>query len=309
MKNFPLKIGKLKLKNPVMVASGTFGYGVEYARVIDLDKLGAIVTKTITLKPRPGNLQPRIHELPYGLINSVGLQNVGVSDFLADKLPKLRKITKTPVIASISGATVYEYEKLAERLDGEVDAIELNLSCPNIKAAGGCRNRPSGLSPSVAKGFQPSLFSQDAKKMRHILINVKKHTKLPVIVKLSPAVTDIREIAMAAESAGADALSLINSFPVIFYESPIAGRRSPVFGGLSGPCVKHIALKMVYETSSVVKIPVVGIGGITTIQDAREFFLAGAKFIAIGSANFINPQAAIEIIDGIGKYKPQVNTG
>ena len=277
MKKFSVSIRKLKLKNPVMVASGTFGYGVEYKDLVDLDKLGAIVTKTITVEPQKGNLQPRIFELPYGMINSIGLQNVGLEKFVEEKLPELKKITKTPIIVSIGGKTLSEYVKIVERLNSErIGAIELNISCPNIMGK--------------------KIVSQSAKETYKLINTVRKKTNHTLITKLSPNVTDITEIAKSAENAGSDAISLINSFPVLFFS------HSPIFGGLSGPCVKHIALKMVYQVARIVKIPVIGMGGIMNTKDALEFFNAGAKAIAVGCANFANPKTVIEIIEDLKKW-------
>ncbi|PIU83970.1 MAG: dihydroorotate dehydrogenase [Elusimicrobia bacterium CG06_land_8_20_14_3_00_38_11] len=288
-----VSIGKLKLKNPVMVASGTFGYGIEYKDLVDLDKLGAIITKTITLKPRKGNPQPRIFELPYGMINSVGLQNVGLKKFIEEKLLSLKKNTKTPIIVSIGGKTKEEFVKITEVLDSEkIGGIELNISCPNI--IGG------------------KIISQSPKETYKLVSSIRKKTSHTLITKLSPNVTDITEIAESVEDAGSDAVSLINSFPAMIFPQSLnipygtsCGRsisQSPVFGGLSGPCIKHIALKMVYQAARAVKIPVIGMGGITGIQDALDFFNAGAKAMAVGCANFIDLKIVIKIIDELEKY-------
>lgn len=271
-----VKIGKLKLKNPVLVASGTFGYGIEYKDLVDLDKLGAIVTKTVTMEPRQGNSQPRIFELPYGMLNSIGLQNVGLKKFIEKKLPELKKITKTPIIVSIGGETITEYVRIVEKLNSEkIGGIELNISCPNVTGK--------------------KIVSQDAKETYNLVSAVRKKTKFTLITKLSPNVTDITEIAKSAEDAGSDAVSLINSFPAMVFS------QSPVYGGLSGPCIKHIALKMVYQVAHAVKIPAIGMGGIMNLQDALDFFNAGAKAIAVGCANFVNPKIAIKIISGLEK--------
>ncbi|MEW6556923.1 MAG: dihydroorotate dehydrogenase [Elusimicrobiota bacterium] len=277
-------IGKLKLKNPVMVASGTFGYGLEFKDLVDLDKIGAIVTKTITLKPRLGNPQPRIFELHYGMINSIGLQNVGLEIFLKDKLAELKKITKTHIIVSVGGNTEKELLEIIETLNSEkIAAVELNLSCPNI----------------IGK----KIISQSAKQTYKLVSTIRKRTNLTLITKLSPNVTDITKIAKSCEDAGCDAVSLINSFPVLFF-SP-----SLVFGGLSGPCIKHIALRMVYLACQTVRIPVIGMGGIMDVNDALEFFRAGAKAVAVGCANFANPQTTIEIIEEISRINAMnVNT-
>ncbi|MFH1540768.1 MAG: dihydroorotate dehydrogenase [Elusimicrobiota bacterium] len=286
-----VSIGKLKLKNPVMVASGTFGYGTEFKDFIDVNKLGAIVTKTITLKPRLGNPQPRIFEVPYGMINSIGLQNVGLKKLIKEKLPELKKITKTPVIVSVGGETIAEYVRIIEELNSEkIGGIELNISCPNI--------------------LGKKIISQDAKETYKLVSAVRKKTKHTLITKLSPNVTDITEIAKSAENAGSDSISLINSFPAMIFSTPSSVANLPdyslsptphIFGGLSGPCIKHIALKLVYLVSQTVKIPVIGMGGIMNVQDAIDFFRAGAKAIEIGCANFVNPKVAIEIIEGLKK--------
>lgn len=286
-----VKIGKLKLKNPVLVASGTFGYGTECKNIVNLDKLGAIITKTITLKPRQGNPQPRIFELPYGMINSIGLQNVGLERFLTEKLPDLKKITKTPVIVSIAGEKISEYAHIAGVLDGEkISGIEMNISCPNVKG---------------------KIISKHKTDTYDVVKAVRKKTKHTLIVKLSPDVADISEIAKSAASAGADAVSLINTFPALFFaQSPSLLRRrrtysavsqSLVFGGLSGPCIKHIALRKVYEVSKSIKIPVIGIGGIMNVIDALDFLNAGAAAIEVGTGNFIDPSIPIEIIKKLKK--------
>ncbi|MBN1383395.1 MAG: dihydroorotate dehydrogenase [Elusimicrobia bacterium] len=280
-----VKIGKLKLKNPVMVASGTFGYGIECKNLINLDKLGAIITKTITLNPRDGNPQPRIFELPYGMMNSIGLQNVGLKRFLAEKLPELKRITGTPIIVSIAGEKISEYVNIADILNKErISGIEMNISCPNVKG---------------------KIISKSKTDTYNVVKTVRKKTKQTLIVKLSPDVTDISMIAKSAALAGADAVSLINTVPaMIFPESLSASRRtsitkSPVFGGLSGPFIKHIALRKVYEVSKSVKIPVIGIGGIMNVKDVSDFLRAGAKAVEIGTGNFIDPRIPINIIKGL----------
>lgn len=292
-----VKIGRLNLKNPVMTASGTFGYGEEYEQFFDINKLGAIITKTITLKPRAGNPPPRIWETPSGLINSIGLQNDGVEDFIRNKIPRLRKI-KTIVIASIAGEGASEYAELARRISkaGVVAGLELNLSCPNIK-------RKIGTYPLFKMGCVP-IFSQDEKATYDIVAAVRRATKLTVIAKLTPNVTDITSIAKSAEDAGADAVSLINTFPAMAFDVEKGiPRLGAVTGGLSGPAIRPIAIKMVYDTTKAVKIPVIGIGGIMTSDDAIEFLIAGAKAVQIGTANFINPKATLEVIDGIKKFQ------
>jgi dihydroorotate dehydrogenase (NAD+) catalytic subunit len=273
------------LKNPVMVASGTFGYGEEYAELIDLNRLGAIVTKTITLKPRLGNEPPRIVETASGILNSIGLQNIGVDRFVREKLPFLREYD-VPLIVSIAGETYDEYVELAKRLREEpISGLELNLSCPNIRF-----NRKL-------------MFAQDPRATHRVVIKVRKVTNLPLIVKLSPCVTDIGSIARICEQAGADGVSLVNTF---FGMAIDVETRKPLFrqitGGLSGPAIKPIALRMVYEVYKAVKIPIIGMGGIMTVQDALEFIIAGARAIAIGTGNFVDPQTTIKIIDGIRAY-------
>ncbi len=286
MLNTEVKIGSLLLKNPVMTASGTFGFGREYGEYYNLSQLGAVAVKGLTLKPREGNHSPRIAETPAGILNSVGLQNPGVEAFLAEELPYLRQYD-TAVIANIAGNTVEEYCQMAEILDTRVDAIELNISCPNVKEGG------------VAFGTKCDSVFQITKE-------VKKYCKVPLIVKLSPNVTDIVEIALAAQEAGADALSLINTLLGmkidIHSKKPVLAN---VVGGLSGPAVKPVAVRMVYQVSQVVKIPIIGMGGISSWQDAVEFILAGADAVAVGTYNFVNPYGAIEIKEGIEGYMRQ----
>lgn len=280
-----VKIGKLTLRNPVMVASGTFGYGEEYDGVIELDKLGAIVVKAVTLNPTLGNPQPRIFEVTGGMINSIGLQNEGLDYFIEKKIPVIKEYG-VPIIVNIAGTTVKEYKELAQRLDKvpEVAAFEVNVSCPNVKEGG-------------------MQFGTDPKWINTIVKNVKGVTEKTVITKLSPNVTDIAKIAEAAEDAGSDAVSLVNTFKAMAVD--IETRR-PVLatntGGLSGPCIKPIALRMVWEVFSKVDIPVIGMGGITNSHDALEFIIAGATAIEIGTANFTNPRTTIEVIDGIESY-------
>lgn len=283
MTNMKVDLGGLVLKNPVMTASGTFGFGKEYAEYYDLSKLGAIMVKGLTLKPREGNGAPRIAETPAGILNSVGLQNPGVEIFLEQELPFLRKFN-VGVIANIAGNTVEEYCEMAETLGDKVDAIELNISCPNVKEGG------------VA-------FGTKCDSVYAITKSVKKHCQVPLIVKLSPNVTDIAEIATAAEEAGADCISLINTLLGMAID---INTRKPVLanivGGLSGPAVKPVAVRMVYQVAKAVKIPIIGMGGITCWQDAIEFLLAGADAVSIGTHNFIDPYAPIKVIEGIANY-------
>ena len=287
-----INLSGIKMKNPVMVASGTFAYGEEFAEIIDLGKLGAIVTKTITLKPRLGSSPPRIIETPSGMLNAIGLENKGVEDFIEERLPFLLRFD-TPVIVGIGGETIEEYINLSRILNKVkgIAGLEMNISCPNIR-----------YKKEKAKGsFR--LFAQDAKATQEVVRRARKVTKLPLIVKLSPDVTDITEIAKVAQNAGADVLSLVNTFLGMAIDIP---SRQPklanITGGLSGPAIKPLALRMVYEVARRVKLPLIGMGGICNFEDALEFFIAGAKAIAIGTANFINPRTTLEIIEGIEGY-------
>ncbi len=279
------KIGPLELKNPVLLASGTCGYGGELADLVDLSLLGGIVVKGLSLKPREGNPPPRIWETPCGLLNSIGLENVGVESFVRDKLPYLSRLN-TVVIANILGESVDEYAQVAKILSASpgLDAIEVNISCPNVKAGG-------------------AAFGTDPEMAAKVTAAVKKATPLPVICKLSPNVTDIVSIARAVEDAGADALSLINT--LIGMAIDIEHRRpalANVFGGLSGPAIRPVAVRMVYEAARAVRIPVIGIGGISTGSDAVEFMLAGARAIQIGTATLVRPDACLSVIQGIAEY-------
>src|SRR3989338_362250 len=279
-----VKIGKIRLKNPVIAASGTFGYAKEFEKLVNLAGIGAIITKTITLNPKQGNPMPRICETPAGMLNAIGLQNEGVDDFIKEKMPYLSKIG-TPVIVSISGDNIDEFFILARRLNKikNISGIELNISCPNIKSKG--------------------LVAQDAKETYEVVKAVRKVTDKTLITKLSPNVTDIVEIAEAAEDAGSDAVSLVNTFLGMVID--IDARKSKlgnITGGLSGPCIKPIALRMVYEVSQNINIPVIGIGGIMSADDAIEFMLAGAMAIQVGTANFIEPGVCGKIVKGIEAY-------
>ncbi|HPD55925.1 MAG TPA: dihydroorotate dehydrogenase [Smithellaceae bacterium] len=283
--NMSVKIGRLKLKNPVMTASGTFGYGEEYADYVDLNKLGAVVVKGLSLKPREGNPPPRVMETPGGMLNAVGLQNIGVEAFISEKLPFLRKYD-TKVIVNIYGENYDEYKKVTRKLSAVrgVHAVEVNISCPNVKKG--------GLS-----------FGADPKTAATVTRKVKEVTDLPVIVKLTPNVTDIAAIAVAVEKAGADAISLINTITGMSVDI-FTGRPhlKNITGGLSGPAIKPVALRMVWQVLQNVSIPVIGIGGIMNAEDALEFLIIGAKAVQIGTANFINPQATMEVIGGIKRY-------
>lgn len=287
--NLEVKIGKMKLKNPVMAASGTFGYGTEFEGVADIKKIGAIVTKTVTLHARAGNRPPRVVETASGMLNSIGLENPGIDRFLKDKLPAFRKL-KIPVVASIAGEDIEEYKKLARKLDKvkEIAAVEINISCPNIKTS--------------------RLFAQSEEATGEVVRTVRDSTQKTIITKLSPNVTDIVSIAKAAESAGSDALSLINTITAMAVD--IEKRESElgnITGGLSGPAVKPIALLMAWKVYNSVKIPVIGMGGIMSWQDAVEFILCGSSAVGVGTANFVNPNAAAEIAEGIEKYLREKN--
>lgn len=284
-----VNIAGINFDNPLIMASGTFGFGKEYSEYVDLNEIGGISVKGLTLKERKGNPPPRIAETPAGILNSVGLQNPGVDAFIKDDLPFLKKY-KTKVIANIAGNTIEEYCQMAEILgDSDVDAIEMNVSCPNVKA--GC----------LAFGTTP-------KGIEEITSNVKKYCKQPLIVKLTPNVADIKSIAMAAEAAGADSISLINTLLGLAID---IHKRKPIlannFGGMSGPAVKPIALRMVYEAAHAVKIPVIGMGGISSGDDAIEFLLAGATAVMVGTANFVDPTAPIKILKGIEQYLNRYN--
>jgi dihydroorotate dehydrogenase (NAD+) catalytic subunit len=277
-----VNLGRLKLNNPVMTASGTFGYGEEYAGYLDLDRLGAIVVKGLSLKPRLGNPPPRIMETTGGMLNSVGLQNIA---FIEEKLPFLREYDAA-VIANIYGETYDEYKRVAKKLSSAkgVHALEVNISCPNVKNGG------------ISFGCDPKIAAR-------VTCTVKDETGLPVIVKLTPNVTDIAVIAQAVEKAGADAISLINTLTGMSVDLKTKRPHlKNVTGGLSGPAIKPVALRMVWQVVQRVSVPVIGIGGIMTAQDALEFLILGAKAVQIGTANFINPHATLEVIEGIKNY-------
>lgn len=282
------KIGKVVFKNPIWVASGTFGYGQEYEDFLNLNEVGAIVTKTITLEAREGNPPPRIIETPSGMLNSIGLENKGVSHFKEEYLPFLKKLN-TRLVVSIAGSTKAEFVKCAEELTGKLkpDVLELNLSCPNVSHKG-------------AKGL---LFSQDAKITKSIISAVRKRAACALIAKLTPNVTDITAIARAAEAGGADAVSLVNTYFGMAVDleqwKPALGN---VTGGLSGPAIKPMALKAVWDVSRSVKVPVVGIGGIMTGLDAVEFMLCGASAVQVGTANFADPDAHARILGEFKEY-------
>jgi dihydroorotate dehydrogenase (NAD+) catalytic subunit len=288
--NLSVRIAGIELQNPVMPASGTFGSGREYCEFIDISKLGAIVAKTVSLRPVLGNKPPRVCETTSGMLNSIGLQNEGIDHFLKNDLPFMRQFN-IPIVVNIAGNTLEEYAQMCRDLRGVpgVSAIELNISCPNIKAGG------------IAFGASARLAEQVTAAARY-------NTDLPLIVKLTPNVYNISKIARAVVSAGADAVSLINTLVGMSID---INTRKPklanITGGLSGPAIKPIAVRMVWEVAQSVNVPIIGIGGITTAEDAIEFFLAGASAIGVGTANFINPKAMLEIIDGIESYLEKNN--
>jgi dihydroorotate dehydrogenase (NAD+) catalytic subunit len=281
----PKHPGGLWLKNPVLTASGTFGYGTEYAKLIDIERLGGIVSKAITRKPREGNAQPRIAETPAGMLNAIGLQNVGVEAAIREKAP-IWASWSLPVIANVAGFSVADYVDVVERLSATpgVAAIELNISCPNVDS----------------EGQMFGLTSTDAAMVTEA---VRLVCDVPLIVKLSPNVTDIVEIARAVESAGADALSLINTIPGMVIDLK---RRRPYLanltGGLSGPAIRPIAIRLVWQVAQAIEVPVIGLGGICTAEDALQFIMAGATAVQVGTATFVNPGAALEIVDGIDGF-------
>ena len=287
--NLSTSLGRLKLPNPVLVASGTFGHAKEFEKFIDLGKLGGIVTKTITVKPRLGNPPVRIVETPSGMLNAIGLQNPGVEKFIEEKLPYLRKL-KIPILVSIMGYRVEELVSLVQTLEraGGFDGYEVNLSCPNV---------------SYGSSGGAVMFAHDVTMIEAAISAVRHETKKTVVAKLGPDVSDIGKMAQAAERAGADAVSLINTFIAMAIDietrRPILANKT---GGLSGPCIKPIAVRMVWEAAKKVKIPVMGIGGIMNAKDAVEFLIAGASAIQVGTANFINPCASMEILEGIKDF-------
>lgn len=281
-------IAGIKLKNPVITASGTFGSGKEYSSLIDINKLGAVVTKTVTFRPRPGNPTPRICETPSGMLNSIGLQNEGVEAFVENDLPFLAGFD-VPVVVSVGGEDIDEYcraTKYLSQAEG-IAALEINISCPNVKAGG------------MAFGLDPRMAAD-------LISKIKTCTNLPLIVKLTPNVSDIVPLALAVERAGAQAISLINT--VLGMAIDIETRRprlASVVGGLSGPAIKPIALRMVWRVAKAVKVPVIGIGGITSAEDAMEFILAGASAVAVGTAVFSDPKNPLKIIEGLDAYMRQ----
>ena len=283
--NMAVRIGGLSLANPVLTASGTFGYAREFESLIDLNRLGGIIVKGLALKPVKGNPPPRIVETPCGMLNAIGLENVGIDAFVADKMPFLRTL-RPPIIANIYGTSVAEYAEMARRIDAieGVSGVEVIISCPNVKAGG------------VVFGVDPVAAGSVVKAVR-------QSTRKTVIVKLSPNVTDVTVIARSAEAAGADALSLINTLTGMAIDIETRRPRlANITGGLSGPAIKPVALRMVWQVARATRLPVIGIGGIMKAEDAVEFFIAGAKAVQIGTANFVNPRSALEIIAGIERY-------
>jgi dihydroorotate dehydrogenase (NAD+) catalytic subunit len=279
-----VEVAGIRMQNPVMTASGTFGYGKEFASYLDLDRLGALVVKTITLRARGGNPPPRVVETPAGMLNAIGLQNVGLEVFLQENLPYLRQFTP-PLIVNIAGGTIEEFAELASRLSKVegIAGIELNVSCPN-----------------VADGL---VFGTDAPLLSSLVSRVRKATHLPLLVKLSPNVTDICLMARSAEEAGADALSLINTLLGMAINTETRRPKlANVTGGLSGPAIKPVALRMVYQVAKAVRIPIIGMGGIMSAEDALEFIIAGARAIAIGTANFVDPASCLQVIEGLESH-------
>ena len=285
-----VNLGGLHMKNPVTVASGTFGYGQEYGRYFDVARLGAITTKSISLKPRAGNKPPRLVETPAGLLNAIGLQNVGLERFLSQKVPYLRQC-KATIIANIYGHSPEEYATLARRLEAEgaADAIEANLSCPNVHDARSARGAV--------------LVSQDCQAITDYTQAIREATRLPLYIKLTPNVMNIQEPALAAESAGADGICLINTLlGMAINPETRKPRLANIVGGLSGPAIRPVAVKMVWDAARVLRIPIIGTGGITDAASAIEFLLAGATAISVGSMSFRQPDAAQRIVNGIAEY-------
>ena len=290
--NLSVKIGKLTMQNPVTVASGTFGYGVEYSRLIDLNQLGAVTVKGIRLNPVRGNPTPRTAEVASGMLNAIGLQGPGVDGFIQKYWPFLKEL-KVPTIINIWGTTVEEYAEVARRFDalGGVGALELNVSCPNIKEGG-------------------AQFGTDLKLLSQVVAACRKATKLPLITKMSPNVVSIAPFAKAVEDAGSDALAVTNSYPAMAIDIETRKPKlANVTGGLTGPALKPIAVKLVWEAAKAVKIPIIGMGGIQSADDAIEFLIAGATGVAVGTANFYEPQTALQIIAGIREFMERKKIG
>jgi dihydroorotate dehydrogenase (NAD+) catalytic subunit len=283
--NLSVDFAGIKLKNPVLTASGTFGYGEEYADFVDLSRLGGVIVKGISLKPIAGNPPPRIWETPSGMLNAIGLENPGVEVFLREKLPFLRQYD-TAIIVNIFGYSADDYLAVAERLDGAegVSGIEVNISCPNVKSGG-------------------MIFGTDLKATAELLSAVRATTRLPLIAKLSPNVTDVTDFAKAARDAGCDGLSLINTLLGMAIDVRTGRPRlANCTGGLSGPAIRPVAVRMVWQVAKAVSLPIIGMGGIVNAEDALEFILAGASAVAVGTANFMNPRAALDVLDGLEAF-------
>jgi dihydroorotate dehydrogenase (NAD+) catalytic subunit len=283
--NLSVQIGKLTMQNPVTVASGTFGYGAEYAQLLDLNQLGAVTVKGIRLNPVPGNSTPRTAEVTSGMLNAIGLQGPGVDGFIKKYWPFLKTL-KVPTIINIWGTTVEEYAEVARRFDelGGVGALELNVSCPNIKEGG-------------------AQFGTDPKLLAQVVTACRKATMLPLITKMSPNVPNITPLAKAAEDAGSDALAVTNSFPAMAIDIETRKPKlANITGGLTGPCIKPIAIKLVWEAAKAVKIPIIGMGGIQNAADAIEFMMAGATAVAVGTANFYEPNTSLQVIAGLRDF-------
>lgn len=283
--NLSVEIAGIKMKNPIMAASGTFGYGEEYRDYIPINRLGALITKGISLKPQAGNPPPRLVETTGGMLNAIGLQNIGVNALLEEKVSRLKKFG-TPIIINIFGTTLKEYEEVARRLEGirGIAGLEVNISCPNLKSGG-------------------ISFGTDPREVFKVVSKVRKSSSRPILVKLSPNVTDITVIARSAEEAGADAISLINTLTGMAVDVETrAPKLGNITGGLSGPAIKPIALRMVWEVYNKVNIPIIGMGGIINAQDALEFIIVGASAVQIGTAHFLNPSVDLEVIAGLEKY-------
>jgi dihydroorotate dehydrogenase (NAD+) catalytic subunit len=282
----------IRLKNPVLAASGTFGYGDEYGDIVDLNRLGGVIVKGVSLRAIKGNPPPRIWETPSGMLNAIGLENPGVEAFLNEKLPYLRQFD-TAVIVNIFGYSLEDYVAVTERLDGApgIAGLEVNISCPNVKAGG-------------------IVFGTNVRASYELLTALRKATKLPLIAKLSPNVTDITEFARAAADAGCDGLSLINTLLGMAIDVRCrTPRLANGTGGLSGPAIRPVAVRMVWQAANAVRLPIIGMGGILTAEDALEFILAGATAVAVGTANFVNPRATLDVADGIGTFLQQERIG
>ena len=290
--NLSVDFAGIKLKNPVLTASGTFGYGEEYADFVDLNLLGGVIVKGISLKPIAGNPPPRIWETPSGMLNAIGLENPGVDVFLRDKLPFLRQFD-TAIIVNIFGYSADDYLAAAERLDGAkgVSGIEVNISCPNVKSGG-------------------MIFGTDLKATAELLSAVRAKTRLPLIAKLSPNVTDVTDFAKAARDAGCDGLSLINTLLGMAIDVQTRKPRlANCTGGLSGPAIRPVAVRMVWQVAKAVSLPIIGMGGIVNAEDALEFILAGASAVAVGTANFMNPRAALDVLEGLEAFLAESRPG